>query len=143
MKNQIAIVVGIVCEHFGCSRRDLLSARRNANLVRPRHIAQHLAVSVAGARIVDVASFFDRDHTSVIHASRAVTQRAEVDESFRAELNSLAAKTRAAIARFGSKSDFARAITDAEHLIGQAQKILADAIKFMENFDELDHNHQT
>ena len=66
-----------VCELRGVSRADLLSSGRSAPLVQARQLAMYLARELTPMSLAEIARGFNRDHTTVIHAIRAVSGRLE------------------------------------------------------------------
>jgi hypothetical protein len=62
----------IVSQHFGISHADMLSARRNAKVQRPRAVAMYLAREFTTHGYPPLGRFFNRDHTSVIHSVRKI-----------------------------------------------------------------------
>ena len=66
-----------VCEITGLAREDLLSARRSAQVARARQLAMYLARELTPLSLTEIARGFDRDHTTVLHAIRAVSERLE------------------------------------------------------------------
>jgi Bacterial dnaA protein helix-turn-helix len=58
---------------YGVSRVDLLSARRTANVVRPRQVAMYLAKTLTLRSLPEIGQKFgNRDHTTVLHAVRKI-----------------------------------------------------------------------
>jgi chromosomal replication initiator protein len=66
-----------VCEVCGLSREELLSARRSTRVSHARQLAMYLARELTPMSLSEIARAFDRDHTTVIHALRAVDSRLE------------------------------------------------------------------
>lgn len=65
----------VVAEHFKLKVADLLSARRNRSLARPRQIAMALAKELTNHSLPEIgAAFGGRDHATVIHAQRKVKE---------------------------------------------------------------------
>ncbi len=62
-----------VARQYNVSRADLLSARRTANVVRPRQIAMYLAKTLTLRSLPEIGRRFGgRDHTTVLHAVRKI-----------------------------------------------------------------------
>jgi chromosomal replication initiator protein len=59
------------------SRADLLSARRTPQVARARQLAMYLTRERTSLSLAQIARAFDRDHTTVLHAIRAVSARLE------------------------------------------------------------------
>ena len=66
-----------VCEVSGLSREELLSSRRSNRVSHARQLAMYLARELTPMSLSEIARAFDRDHTTVIHALRAVDSRLE------------------------------------------------------------------
>jgi chromosomal replication initiator protein len=64
-----------VCSEFGVSRQDLLSPRRTTRVSRARHLAMYLARDLTSLSLTEIAREFNRDHSTVLHAIRAVSSR--------------------------------------------------------------------
>jgi chromosomal replication initiator protein len=64
-----------VCAVHGVSREELLSARRSAKVAHARQLAMYLARELTPLSLSEIARRFDRDHTTVLHAMRAVDGR--------------------------------------------------------------------
>lgn len=66
-----------VCQVHALTRAELVSARRSPRIARARQIAMYLARELTDLSLTEIARGFDRDHTTVLHAVRAVSQRLE------------------------------------------------------------------
>ena len=58
-------------------RNELLSPRRTPRVARARQLAMYLSRELTGLSLAQIAREFDRDHTTVLHAIRSVSQRIE------------------------------------------------------------------
>jgi chromosomal replication initiator protein len=80
----------IVSRHYNVSRGDLLSARRTANVVRPRQVAMYLAKTMTLRSLPEIGRRFGgRDHTTVLHAVRKIELLITNDTALAAEIESL------------------------------------------------------
>lgn len=66
-----------VCSVCGISRQDLVSNKRNARVSHARQLAMYLARQQTELSLAAIAREFNRDHTTVLHATRAVSARLE------------------------------------------------------------------
>ncbi len=66
-----------VCAVHGLSREELVSPRRAAPVARARQQAMYLARELTPLSLAEVARGFNRDHSTVLHATRAVAERLE------------------------------------------------------------------
>jgi chromosomal replication initiator protein len=80
----------IVARQYNVSRSDLLSARRTANVVRPRQIAMYLAKTLTLRSLPEIGRRFGgRDHTTVLHAVRKIENLIGNDTTLAAEIEVL------------------------------------------------------
>lgn len=69
-----------VAQHFNVSKSDLLSARRNRSIVRPRQIAMYLSKQMTPRSLPEIGRRFGgRDHTTVLHAVRKIEELMAAD----------------------------------------------------------------
>lgn len=81
-----------VCLRYSIKYRDLISARRTANLVRPRQIAMYLCKILTLRSLPQIGrAFGGRDHTTSLHAIRKITRLKDADPALAAALDELAA----------------------------------------------------
>lgn len=61
--------------HFGVTRDELISERRTMPLVRYRQVAMFLTKQLTGRSLPEIGrQFGNRDHTTVLHAVRKITE---------------------------------------------------------------------
>jgi chromosomal replication initiation ATPase DnaA len=66
-------IIGAVCDKYKVSRTDLLSTRRSAYIVRPRHIAMYLAKKLTLRSYPEIGrQLGGRDHSTIIHGARKI-----------------------------------------------------------------------
>ena len=75
----VAAIQGAVCSVLDVSQSTLLSSSRRAAISRARQIAMYLSREMTPLSLADIARQFDRDHTTILHAIRAVSARAATD----------------------------------------------------------------
>jgi chromosomal replication initiator protein len=73
----IEAVQDVVASIFGLTRAELLSTSRTARVSRARQAAMFLSRELTGASLPRIAAAFERDHSTVMHAIRAVQGRIE------------------------------------------------------------------
>ena len=71
------------------SRADLVSAKRTPTVARARHLAIFLTRDLTPLSLVQIAREFNRDHSTVIHAIRAVTKRNEPGSETAGDIHSV------------------------------------------------------
>lgn len=73
-------ILRIVAKHYGVSRGDILSQRRNRSIVWPRQIGMYLAKYLTTRSLPEIGRRFGgRDHTTVLHAIRKI--QGQIDEN--------------------------------------------------------------
>jgi chromosomal replication initiator protein len=89
-KVKIEDIQKLVARHFNVSRGDILSARRTANVVRPRQIAMYLSKLLTPRSLPEIGRLFGgRDHTTVLHAVRKIVFLIEWEKELAAEIAAL------------------------------------------------------
>jgi chromosomal replication initiator protein len=73
----LSAIQDAVCRLQGLTRAELLSARRSPRIAHARQLAMYLARQLTPLSLAEIARGFDRDHTTVLHAIRAVDSRLE------------------------------------------------------------------
>lgn len=82
-----------VAAHYGTTRLDIISDRRTADAVLPRHVAMYLASKHTTRSIADIGRRTGgRDHTTVLHAIRRITERIAADPEFAAQVEAMSAE---------------------------------------------------
>ncbi|HIP05996.1 MAG TPA: chromosomal replication initiator protein DnaA, partial [Gammaproteobacteria bacterium] len=70
----------VVAEYFKMRISDLHSKRRNRQITRPRQIAMALAKELTTMSLPEIGDAFGgRDHTTVLHAQRKVSELIKTD----------------------------------------------------------------
>jgi chromosomal replication initiator protein len=86
----LADVLTAVSQHYSVSADEIRGDRRHASLVRVRHIAMYLSTQLCSNSIADIGRFYgNRDHATVLHAVKKMTELARRDEELKSELQSL------------------------------------------------------
>ena len=82
-----------VAEHYRIQMSDMTSKRRMQNIAFPRQVAMYLATQLTGMSLVSIGQAFGgRDHGTVIHARKTVTNQMEVDANVRRTVEYLRAQ---------------------------------------------------
>ncbi len=83
-------ILRIVSKHYGVSRGDILSQRRNRSIVWPRQIGMYLAKSLTSRSLPEIGRRFGgRDHTTVLHAIRKIEANVKDNQTLKEELEIL------------------------------------------------------
>jgi chromosomal replication initiator protein len=69
-----------VCAHFGITKEELLSYRRDYDCVYPRHVGMYLSKSLSTKSFTEIARRFSRtDHTTIIRACGKIRRMVATD----------------------------------------------------------------
>lgn len=82
-------VIEEVSDHYGVSPEDILGRSKKRRIVDARHAAMFVARTVTGLSFPVLGRAFDRDHTTVLSAVRAVEGRARYDADLAEGLDAL------------------------------------------------------
>lgn len=86
----VPLVQKTVAEHFKIRPSELRSKKRKRTITLPRQIAMYLARTFTNSSYPDLgAQFGGKDHTTVIHAVKRITQQKESDPDLRAHLEAI------------------------------------------------------
>lgn len=79
-----------VAEYFKIRVHDLLSTRRSRSITRPRQIAMALSKELTNHSLPEIGDAFGgRDHTTVLHATRKISQLCEEDARIQEDYQNL------------------------------------------------------
>ena len=82
-----------VCDYYQVRHSDLLSKKRNRSIARPRQVAMSLSKSLTRHSLPEIGDAFGgRDHTTVIHACKKITELTQSDSRIEEELKQLTRK---------------------------------------------------
>lgn len=89
-RTTIETIVEAVALHYGLTSAEITSGRKTRSLCLPRHVAMYLARKGTRHSLKEIgAQFGGRSHASVLHASRAIEQKAGVDSALAETLRAL------------------------------------------------------
>lgn len=84
---RISEIRDAVCRRYGLTEMEMLSAQRARYVSRPRQIAMYLARKMTVRSLPEIGRHFgNRDHTTVMHASRNVEKLCEDDLEIAADV---------------------------------------------------------
>ena len=78
-------IIQAVADFYRLSLKDLRSTRRDRAIVRPRQLAMYLTKQLTPMALPDIAEFFERDHTTVIHAVKTIEEYLKRDKQLARE----------------------------------------------------------
>jgi len=86
-------IINTVVDFYNVKVTDLQSKKRQRSVTLPRQICMYLARQYTNHSLVEIGGFFGgRDHTTVMHAINTISERCELYENLRNDLNVLKKK---------------------------------------------------
>ena len=77
-------IMNVVTEHFGITVADIISSKRNSELVLPRHIFMYLCRNLIDLPYTQIASILKRkDHSTIMHGEKVIKEKMEKNEDIR------------------------------------------------------------
>ena len=77
------LVIEIVAEHFNISTAQMISKNRSSKIARPRQIAMYLCKNMTSASLETIGAILGgRDHSTIIHGIKKITEDYEKNEDF-------------------------------------------------------------
>ena len=93
LQNKMVTIENIqktVAEYYKIRMSDLLSAKRNRSLARPRQLAMSLAKELTNHSLPEIGDAFGgRDHTTVLHACKKIVDVSKTDNKIKEDLINL------------------------------------------------------
>lgn len=87
------VIIDIVAEHFNIKPEDIISQKRNAEIVYPRQIAMYICRQMLPITVQAIGkSFGNRDHTTILHGSEKISKLVTTDSSVKATVDVLIKK---------------------------------------------------
>lgn len=86
-------ILDLVSSHFGIRVQDLLSRKRTRSISHPRQVAMYLARKLTTMSLEEIGAHFGgRDHSTVLHAERAIETDRATDHDLAKALTHLSAR---------------------------------------------------
>jgi len=79
-----SLILETVAEHYHISVDDIVSKKRNGELIQPRHVVMYLCRNMIDIPFANIAKLLNKkDHTTVIHGVNKITEDVEKDEELK------------------------------------------------------------
>ncbi|HOQ85120.1 MAG TPA: chromosomal replication initiator protein DnaA [Phycisphaerae bacterium] len=83
----ITDILNVVTAHFGVRAADLQGKRRSRSIAFPRQVCMYLARELTSLSLEEIGGYFGgRDHTTVLHAARTISEQKKRDSELSATL---------------------------------------------------------
>ncbi len=79
-----SLILETVAEHYHISVEDIISKKRNGELIQPRHVVMYLCRNLIDIPFANIAKLLNKkDHTTVIHGVNKIAEDMVKDEELR------------------------------------------------------------
>ncbi len=77
-------IVAYVAKEFGISESDILSDKRQANVVLARQITMYVIKEVTDLKLQEVGNYFNKNHTTVLYAINQAKEKMAANPQYKA-----------------------------------------------------------
>ncbi len=82
------LIIDTVCEQYGTKKDDILSKKRNSEIVLPRQIIMYLCREHTDASLEEIGKVLGKkDHTTVMSGINKIKQKVDIDEELKKNLD--------------------------------------------------------
>lgn len=87
------LILDVVAEHFHVSPEDIISSKRQSEIVLPRQIVMYLCRDLGGVSLKNIGKFLGgRDHTTIIHGADKIEAEMAKSESLSSTIDTIKKK---------------------------------------------------
>lgn len=83
------MIMRVVANRYHVSLAEMIGASRRANFVAPRHVSIYLIKHLTLLSFPQIGRAFHRDHTSILHGYRKISEQRKIDPELDAELTEI------------------------------------------------------
>ena len=88
-----ALIIEVVAEHYGFTTEDLISTKRNREVVYPRQIAMYLCRTMTPTPLQAIGTALGKkDHTTIMHGIQIIEKELKTDETLASTIEILKKK---------------------------------------------------
>jgi len=84
-------IIEFACDHFGVAKKLMLGKGRSKEVALARQVGMFIAKNHTSFSLKSIGLEFNRDHSTVVHAVKSITEKIDNDSEFAAEINSIIA----------------------------------------------------
>ncbi len=87
------MIIDIVADHYKCSPADIISTKRNKEIVIPRQVVMYLCRHMTDSPLQEIGRYLGgKDHTTILNGIKKITKQLETDETMRNTIDVLKKK---------------------------------------------------
>ncbi len=85
-------IIDIVCKYYNIKKEDLISKKKNKEIVDPRQICMYIITELLDVPLITIGDALGgRDHTTVIHARDKITSAIKTNKNLKTDIEDLIA----------------------------------------------------
>ena len=78
------LIIEVVADHFNVKMEDMISRKRNMEIVRPRHIAMYLCKEMTNSTLTTIGKLLGgKDHSTILNGVKKISEEYEDNENTR------------------------------------------------------------
>ncbi len=85
-------IIDVVCDHFSLTKDEIMSNRRNNEIVIPRQIIMYLCIKYTSFPSTRIGKLLKRDHSTILHGVEKIESDIKFDEDTRKNIEALKKK---------------------------------------------------
>lgn len=82
-------IIDSVSNAFGVTTSDIKSDKRQADITQARQAAMYIIKEITDQTLKDIGSYFDKNHSTVVHSVRQCSERMEENASYKSTVNNI------------------------------------------------------
>ena len=83
-----SLIIEVVTEHFGVTKEDITSKKRNSEFVLPRQIVMYLCRDLIDISFISIGKLLGKkDHTTVMHGVTKITEELKTNEELKNKID--------------------------------------------------------
>ena len=87
------LIIEVVAEHFGVSREDITSKKRNSEFVQPRQVVMYLCRKLTDTSYVNIGKLLGKkDHTTIIHGVNKIEDELKNNDELASKVETIKKK---------------------------------------------------
>ncbi len=82
-------IIDSVSNAFGVTTSDIKSDKRQAEITQARQAAMYIIKEITDQTLKDIGSYFDKNHSTVVHSVRQCSERMEENAAYKSTVNNI------------------------------------------------------
>ena len=82
-------IIDVVCDQYNINKEDIISKRRNREIVIPRQVIMYLCIKKAGIPSTRIEKILKKDHSTIFHGANSIESELEYDKDLKLSVDTL------------------------------------------------------